>query len=62
MKNELIKPVGLVKNANRREFEKREPYQLQSWPIVGRLYDEDGHDAHQWWMGGSELGSGDTGI
>jgi hypothetical protein len=61
MKNELIKPAGLVKSANRREFLKRGTLSVAT---VGLLLvgcnDED--DMMPPMMGGVSLGSGDTGI
>jgi len=58
MKNELIKPVGLVKNPTVAEFwGKKEPYQLQQLGLllVG-CNDEDDIDCHQWLMGGVSFG------
>jgi hypothetical protein len=38
MKNELIKPVGLVKNANRREFLRKGTLSVAAaGPLLGRL-------------------------
>jgi hypothetical protein len=61
MKNELIKPAGLVKNANRREFLKRGTLSVATAGLllVGCNEDEDMMPPI---MGGVSLGSGDIGI
>jgi len=60
MKNELIKPAGLVKNANRRQFLKRGTLSVAAAGLllVGCNDDDDMMPND----GGVNLGSGDTGI
>lgn len=60
MKNELIKPAGLVKSANRREFLKRGTLSVAAAGLllVGCNDDNDMMPND----GGVNLGSGDTGI
>jgi hypothetical protein len=61
MKNELIKPAGLVKSANRREFLKRGTLSVATVGLllVGCNDDDDDMMPND---GGVNLGSGDTGI
>ena len=59
MKNELIKPVGLVKNANRRQFLKRGTLSVAT---AGLLLVGCNDDEMMPMDGGVSLGSGDFGI
>ena len=61
MKNEVIKPVGLVKSANRREFLKRGTLSVATVGLLLVGCNED-EDMMPPMMGGVSLGSGDIGI